>query len=115
MFRRRLVLTVVAALSLAACRPKHNFHRIPVTGPTPQTQGELEMFVANAKALGCHSEPAPSVDGVEGDGDPSVKCNSEPGQPRFIFVTKKNKVLCGIQKGQEAACTATWNKLTTPR
>jgi hypothetical protein len=111
----RLLLTVVASLSLAACLPKHNRTRIPVTGPTPQTTGEFETFAANAKAMGCVSEKAPGDGGSEGDGDPSVTCPNEPSRPRFIFVTKKNKVLCGINKGQEAQCTKTWNKLNTPR
>ena len=110
-----LVLTLIA--SLAACLPKGggNRHRIPVTGTTPQTTGEFETFSANAKAMGCVAEDAPGDSGVEGTGDPSVHCTGEPGKPRFIFVVSKNKVLCGITKGQEAACTTVWEKLNTPR
>jgi hypothetical protein len=93
---------LVVSLLAAGCGDP--FARQPVTGPTPVTTGELELFVQNAQGMGC-------VSGKMNDGvTPYVECNGEPGKPRYAF-HKDNTVTCIVYKRYVDQCPVTWAKL----
>ena len=96
----------LAMCLLAACAHS-NRHRIPITGPTPQTRDELAVFIENAKRLGCtYSE-------VDDDKKPSLVCDRFVGKPRFIFL-RDNTVLCGVNQRHDEYCGRAWEELNTP-